>query len=157
MQPRRLLNFLLVPLFLAGAFLAGCTTPDRGEGLNQRLVAITLPDLPRDATTGEITVEVSNSTVIPYVIGTSAHKVFLEGKLIGEAKTDVAWGVQQQNRSQHKASLTLNAGVGADEVRALLATGKANYRLESRLVSRLGEDETVFKIQSAGVVDAAGK
>lgn len=157
MQPRRRLNFLFVPLLIAAAFLAGCATVDRGEGLNQRLVAISLPDLPADAKSGEIVVEVVNTTVIPYVIGTTAHKVFLGGKLIGEARTDVAWGVQQQNRSQHKAPLTLAPGVGADEVRAALAAGRASYRLESRLVSRLGEDETVFKIQSAGVLDGAGK
>lgn len=157
MQPRRLLNFLLVPLVCVAAMLAGCATTDRGEGLNQRLIAITLPDLPRDATTGEITVDVANTTVIPYVIAKSQHHVFLEGKLIGEAKTDVAWGVAQQGVARHKAALTLAAGVGADEVRALLATGKVNYRLESRLISQLGEDETVFKIQSAGVIAPGAK
>lgn len=142
-----------MPLFCAVLFLAGCATPDRGGGLNVQLAGVSIGDVSLTGATGELTIEVINTSVIPYVVSKATHRLYLNGSLVGEAVSAESWGVQPQGRVKYKAVLKLANAQAFDALRALLGSGRLNYRIESRLVSNWGDDDETLKLDHSGVLD----
>lgn len=138
-------RFLLLP-FLA---LAGCVSPERAA-LNVGIAGITITDATLGETEAVFTLRIRNENVFPMVVEGGMHKIHLNGSFIGEAVSKETFAIPQLGTVLHSVSMHLGDGAAVERVRAIIAQGGAEYRIESRLTTNAYGNKTIVVNDSAG-------
>lgn len=138
----------LLPLALMAAFavwLGGCSTTYQKAG-----VAIGLVDVTVGAdNTAVLLLRLQNENIVPIAISRTKHKVSINGVSYGEAIGEKPVALTEHGDVRHEATLRLPDAAAAERLKAALAAGSVDYRLESRLICEVGE-ETLILTTSAG-------
>lgn len=99
-----------------------------------------------EAAAGKATVRYVNPSVVSYNVDHSTHRVFLDGKLVGKIEIKAPLGIPAQRNLEQGGTFVAEKG-------ANVATGSANYRLQSELTLVLyGENVQTSKLSGSGTV-----
>lgn len=131
--------FFPVALLIAG--LSGCSSAGISaiESISVSLVEVK----PGDPTT--MTVAYVNASVLPIAVSITEHKLFLAGRLVGEAVSDRAVGLPAAGTANQL--LTLKPAGSLDGI-----SGETPYRLETTLIVLAGEERLRTRTRAEGVV-----
>lgn len=139
---------------IAAAFLAGCSGPSNTTvGLKVELTRIAVAN---GAT--QVTWRVLNPNLVPYLIGESSHRVYLDGTLVGSLQDREALAIPSQS-TQERTTALVPAGAAAERaLAAAVAAGSANYRVEMNVLVRLYGDTTEKgELRAQGTVPVSSK
>lgn len=144
----------LVSLLAAALFAGGCSTNTVMVGLQTELAGITREG---DGAT-RVSWRVVNPNIVSYLVAGAEHRIYLNGTLVGVAKSREPLAVPAQSKAD-RTSVLATAGAEAERVLATtLKTGSANYRLESAITIRLyGEATEKGTLTATGVVPVTRK
>ncbi len=131
----------LLPLLCASLlFLPGCqnTSAKLGE------ITVTVVDIrPAGGTIFEsqavLTLRFINENVMPFGINGTTHKLYLNGKYVGKAVNDQAFGIPPLNTATREVTLMLENTALLRQVLALRGETEIAYRLETIILKREGD------------------
>jgi LEA14-like dessication related protein len=153
--PMKSLPTPLILSLLLSLFLAGCGGPSNVTvGLKTELVAVARQSNGQTL----VTWRAVNPNVVPYLLASATHRVYLDGILIGSVTDREALAIPAQTNQDHTVALTLVGG-GAEQALAKAATvGSAAYRLETTVIVRLyGEETEKSELRATGTVPVTSK
>lgn len=100
-----------------------------------------------DPVAGQATIRYTNPSVVSYNVERSSHRVFLDGKFVGTVELKAPLGIPRQRGNLEQS------GTFVPEKGASVASGSANYRLESALTLVLyGDNLQTTKLSGSGTV-----
>ncbi|HQF38284.1 MAG TPA: hypothetical protein PK322_04115 [Opitutaceae bacterium] len=134
---------VLFPLVLLATFAfwsGGCSTTVQKAG-----VAVSLLDVTVGADNRAVLLlRMQNENIVPLALASTKQKVFLNGVAYGEAIGEKPVALTEHGDVRHEAVLTLADAAAAERLRAALAAGAVDYRLECRLLCDLGEEDLIL-------------
>ncbi len=135
------LRLLFFPVALLIAALSGCSSAGVSaiESISVRLVEVR----PGDPAT--MTVAYVNASVLPIAVSITEHKLFLSGRLVGEAVSERAVGLPAAGTANQDLTLKL-----AGSLEGL--SGATPYRLETTLIVLAGEERLRTRTRAEGMV-----
>ncbi len=140
-------SLVVVGMCLGLLNFSGCSSGGPIGGLTVKLIGL------KAAADGtfKMTLRYGNENIGPLAISSSHHKVFFEGALVGEAHSQEAIGLPALNNADQ--TMTLQATNAAVVNQVLSSGSKANYRLESQLMTSINDNRERIKVNSTGVFD----
>jgi hypothetical protein len=148
----------LPPLLLAGLLACGfiaCTSADvMANGLS---IALTQIERTGDGAV-HVTWRVGNPNIVSYLLTKGAHKLTLNGTLVGTVIDNSRLGVPAQNQVESSGLLVPVGPGSASIIDQAVAQGSASYKLES-IVTMLVVNETFekFPLSASGSVPVVAK
>lgn len=91
----------------------------------------------------EVSWQLNNPNVVPYLVDRVSHKVTLDGEEIGTISDSTRLGLPKQGKEGRTNTLTLANAAAAERVAQAATRGSANYRLESTLWLLIVDDDIV--------------
>ena len=151
MKPLRVLLPLLL-LALVGLGLSGCSTTT----VQKAAMVVSLLDIQVGAgNEAVLQLRLQSEEIEPIAVAGTTHRVMFNGQSYGEAVNTKPMAVPARGDVRFTAKLVLGDAAAADRLRALLASGSIEYRLESRLNCEIGEDDRlILKTSSSGRLGA---
>ena len=145
---------LLLGLLLS-VLLAGCGGPSTVTvGLKTELAAIAHHGNGQTL----VTWRVVNPNVVPYLLASASHRIYLDGVLVGTVTDREPMAIPAQSRQERTVALTANGPAAAETLAKAASAGSAAYRLESNVVVRLfGEETDKSEMRSTGTVPVTSK
>jgi hypothetical protein len=146
------------PLFvlLTLGLLAGCASTSQiiATGLKVQVARVT----PAADGSVEVTLRVVNPNVVPYLIDHSAHKISLNGQLIGTAIDSARLGLAAGRSEERKLALTAIPPAGLQAIAAAAGQDAVAYRVESTVWLLLVDDDIEkASLNATGVTPVAAK
>lgn len=138
---------LVVALGLA---LAGCSTLYQKAGVDILLTGVTVGE----DNTATLTLHLRNENIVPLGVTWTEHKVTLNGTSYGKAKGEKPFALKESGEADHEVKLRLGSAAEAARLKAALATGGLDYRLESRLICELTDETLILTTEASGRVEA---
>jgi len=135
------LRLLFLPLALLIAAASGCSSAGISaiESISVRLVEVR----PGEPTT--MTVAYVNASVLPIAVSITEHKLFLAGRLVGEAVSERAVGLPAAGTANQDLTLRLSGSLDG-------LSGETPYRLETNIIVMAGEERLRTRTRAEGVV-----
>ena len=147
---------ILAPVFLLAVLLCGCSSSDNVVSVGLR---IELNGVERAADgTVQVSWQVANPNVVPYLVSHTTLKVYLDGAYLGMANDEEPLGVAPSSHAGRTSRLSGGDAAAAQAVAAAGVKGSGNYRVDSVVVLRL-YDEAVQRalFSNSGTVPVTAK
>jgi len=127
--------------------LAGCLSSPEVNS-----VYIHIKQVARGVASDEIklSVEYINENVIPIAVERTEHKVWINGKLLGTARSNKPVGLAPTSRLADSVILVIEDKAF---LQSLINTAGASYKIETRLFILSGEDKVKGKADGSGTID----
>ncbi len=139
----------LVLLTVVGVWLGGCSAPVEKAGIAVSLVDLTVgPD-----NKAVLVLRMQNENVTPIAISSTKHKVVRNGESFGQAVGEKPVALKEHGDVRHEAALPLANAAAAARLRAMLAAGGVDYRLDSRLLCEAGDEDVILVTTAHGRLD----
>ena len=137
----------------ASLWCAGCSTPRASVGVS--LVNVALTEATVQGTAAVFKVRLQNESVYPLVVERATYRFFLDGGLVGEGSVREPVGLRESSPAECTVTVRLADPALVERVRTLIARGRVNYKIESRLGSGQldTEDLVTLKTTGTGTVD----
>jgi hypothetical protein len=148
------LSLLLLAGLLACGFIA-CTSADvMTNGLS---IALTRIERTGDGAV-HVTWRIGNPNIVSYLLTKGAHKLTLNGTLVGTVIDNSRLGVPAQNQVESSGLLVPVGPGSASIIDQAVAQGSASYKVES-IVTMLVVNETIekFPLSASGSVPVGAK
>ena len=147
-------RLLFVAIALVSLF-AGCSTPDL------HTMGVAAVDIrPVDATLLEsrviLTVRYTNEGVAPLCFSGSRHKLYLNGRYVGEGVSNKPFAVASLQSTKQEIEMHLENTALIRELVGLRDNPVVSYRLESALFQTIDEDRYTVKVEATGSIDLRG-
>lgn len=138
--------FPLVLLATAAFWSGGCSTTVEKAGVAVSLIDVTVGADNRAV----LLLRLQNENIMPLALASTKQKVFINGVAYGEAIGEKPVALTEHGDVRHEAVLKLADAAAADQLRAALAAGAVDYRLECRLLCELGEEDVILTTTASG-------
>jgi LEA14-like dessication related protein len=148
----------ITPLLVLAALLVSAGCRSTGDLIGTGLIV----DLVKIQQTGPdayvVTWRLENPNIVPYVIDHSLHRLAIDGAPVGTLEEKDRFGVAPQTTVEHSIALTLNGAAAKEKMALALASGKADYHLDSTAWLLLVDDElTKYTKSRTGTVPVVAK
>jgi hypothetical protein len=150
------LPFRLSLLALLAVGLFGCRSmAPLNSGFTANVAGFHPTDPAKPEEGGTISLRFINETVASLGFSHSEHKLYLNGTLVANIANDAPFGIVSVNEITRDLPLHFD---NPAFVRQLVSNGSSvvNYRLESRLYQRLGNDRNNMHLTAEGTLDLRG-
>lgn len=152
---------LLRPGFLLLAIctlvVTGCSSgPSFRGSLNVTLLDLRTTETALASNRLPWTLRFINESIAPLGYSKSTHKLYLNGKYVGEGESARPFGIPPQNSVTQEITFDLE---NPTLVRQLVSSGTSQtvpYRLETVLFQTVYEDDRRIKVESEGTVSVGG-
>jgi LEA14-like dessication related protein len=141
----------LIPLIA----LAGCSSIERAS-LHVSIADISVADASVSGDEATITLDVANEELFPAVVESDIHKIYVDGLFIGEATGDESYALPTLGVARRVLKVRITDPAAAAKLKAAIRAGGGDYKVESRLSTRAGDDRTIFVNTSAGRFKTGG-
>ncbi len=136
------------------AFLGGCSSSSRiiAVGLRPEITAI------ERAGDGSVNVtwQIVNTNIVPYLLSEVEHKIFVNGTEIGRVRSSSPLAVPAQTNAGATDRLELSGN--AASLLSAAAGSSANYRVETRITIQIyGDNTEKSQIAHTGTVTVVNK
>ena len=142
----------LFPVALVAALglaLAGCSTYYQKAGVDILLTGVTVGE----DNTATLTLHLRNENIVPLGVTWTEHKVLFNGTSYGTARGEKPFALKESGEADHEVLLRLGSAAEAQRLKAALAAGGLDYRLESRLVCELSDETLILTTTASGRVE----
>jgi hypothetical protein len=141
---------LLTPLLLLSLILSGLTGCSSTSKIISSGLRVELTRVERDSSGAvQVTWRVHNPNVVSYVFSKSAHKLSLDGAVVGTIEDVAPLGVPQLSQADRVATLVSSGAAASQVIDQAIPRGSASYRLDSTIWVLIIDDE-LEKIALAG-------
>lgn len=145
-----------MPLFLSFLLLAGCGTAPR-ESLQVGIAGITIADTVVKDDEAVITLRITNETLFPLVVESDQHKIYLNGRFIGEGRSAASYALPQRGTVEVDITLKVANAAALEVLRSVDDGTRADYRIESRLNTNSFGQKAIVKNDNTGSVSLAAQ
>lgn len=147
---RLLPRLLALVLSVALLSLAGCLSSTEVNS-----VYIHIKQVARGVASDEIklSVEYINENVIPIAVERTEHKVWINGKLLGTARSNKPVGLAPTSRLADSVILVINDKALLQSLISSAGAAGATYKIETRLFILSGEDKVKGSADGSGTID----
>ncbi len=140
MKTLRLLLPLLLPALIAFG-LSGCSTTT----VQKAAMVVSLLEVQvGPGNEAVLQLRLQNEEIEGIAVADTRHKLTLDGQGFGEAVNPKPMAVPERGDVRFTAKLALADAAAVERLRAVLARGDVEYRLESRLNCDVGDDDTLI-------------
>ncbi len=157
MRLPRLLSACSLLLALCTAWFAtGCTTTTERADVVVALVGLKVTEVTPAQTTLVCTLRLQNEAVTALLVTSMRHRWVLNGKTIGVAESEEAFGIPEQKAATREVTLRISNAEAAAALRSILEKGVVSYRIESRFATDMIDEKVVMVGKNSGVIDLRG-
>lgn len=143
-------------LFLVSILtLAGCSTIDHAA-LHVGIADIKITDASGAGGEALITLSVANEELFPKVVESEIHKIWIDGSFIGEATGSETYALPKLGVAERLLKVRLTDAGALDLLETAIKRGGGEFRIESRLTTKLGDEKPVLVCTSAGHFTTGG-
>lgn len=145
-------RFLLLPLLL----LAGCATTERAA-MSVGIADINFSGAEVNETGAVFALRITNEALFPLVVESDVHRIFLNGTFIGEGSSKETFALPRLGTVTRIVTVRPGDQAAAERLREVVAQGRAEFRIESRLTTIAFDQRTVFVNKSSGSFTLPGR
>lgn len=138
---------------LFAALLAGCNSTRDLSGFVVEIESVDNVELSSGTAAVTVTLRYRNETLVPVGITASEHRLFLNGELIGEGETVRPIGTRANSSNTGSLVFELKTAEALNRLRAAIASGRANYEIQSVLRVLSGSQKLVSKTNNTGTLE----
>jgi LEA14-like dessication related protein len=142
--------FPLAVVAVLGLALAGCSTSYQKAGVTIRMTGVTVGA----DNTATLVLHLRNENIVPLGVTSTEHKVTFNGASYGKAVGEKPFALKEYGEADHEVKLPLGSAAEAARLKAALASGGLDYRLESRLICELTDETLILTTETSGRVES---
>ena len=140
---------ILLPLVLtvlAGVWLGGCSTTYRTAG-----IACSLTDVKIGSdNTAVLQMHLRNENIVAVGVTTTEVQAHLNGVSYGRATGGKSFAMKECGEADYEVTLRLDGSGAAERLKAALAAGALDYRLECRFICDVGDERLILSTTANG-------
>jgi LEA14-like dessication related protein len=134
--------FCLAAAACTALWMTGCSSAGASavESISVRLIDL------KPGNPATMTVAYINASVLPIGVSSTTHKLYLNGRLVGEVESERAIGLPAAGTANQDLPLTLTGSLDG-------LSGPTPYRLETTVIVLAGEDRLRSRTRAEGTVN----
>jgi LEA14-like dessication related protein len=153
MKPQFILTLAALGL---GLLVAGCNTRIRPDSVTVSVANLKAVDLTSTETRLLMTLRFTSESLNPFGFTGSTHKLYLNGGYVGRAVSNTPVGLPPMSTMTQDVVLVMENSALVRQLIGAQGTPVVNYRLESVLLLKSGDDDMRLKGDYSGTIDLRG-